>query len=380
MKRIQSITIPRALDDNPYQSLLVEHLQTFDVQVDRPDLGAYFFLPFVFSKWKPDVVHFHWLHPLCLATRRSMALRRTVIFIAQLLVLKLLGIKIVWTVHNLKNHENQHLDLDRFCTTVVARIADAILAHCEAARQDVITMFALKNTDKVFAVPHGNYVNYYENKIDRVEARKSLDLDDANLAFLFLGAIRPYKGVLELLDAFKHLQHDNIRLVIAGKVSHSDQATTELFEQKIADDKRVKFIPGFVADDQIQHYMNACDVVIFPYRDVLTSGSVLLAMSFDRACIAPQKGCIGEVLDRAGSFLYDIDGVDGLRHSMQSAIQKQSALLEMGQHNRQLAEAYSWTRVAEMTVNIYRWCLNRSERVKTPSFVNHQTPVDGESC
>jgi glycosyltransferase involved in cell wall biosynthesis len=104
--------------------------------------------------------------------------------------------------------------------------------------------------------------------------------------------------------------------------------------------------------------MNACDVVVLPYRDIFTSGSVFLAMSFGRACIAPHKGCIGEVLDDSGAFLYDSD--EGLLQVLHYAIEKKADLPRMGKHNLQLAEQLlSWSNLAKMTLDVYQQCLSR---------------------
>ncbi len=51
-------------------------------------------------------------------------------------------------------------------------------------------------------------MGYYENKIDRVEGRKILSISDSRPVFLFLGTIRPYKGVIELIKTFKELNFD----------------------------------------------------------------------------------------------------------------------------------------------------------------------------
>jgi glycosyltransferase involved in cell wall biosynthesis len=356
MEKIKSIFVPRALDENPYQTQLIANLEQLGTQVQRSSLSS-FFLPTIILRWKPNIVHLHWLNPLFLGQNKFKTLIKTFIFIFQVFFLKVIGMKIVWTVHNLKNHENINLNLDRICTTLVVKLSSAIITHCQAAKEEVIKTFSLKDRDKVFVVPHGNYIECYENKVEKKLARKELGLTDYGLVFLFLGIIRPYKGVLELIDAFKKLDSDEIQLVIAGKVYENSQDLTDLLVQKTADDQRIKFIPGFVAPEKIQYYMNASEVVIFPYRDVLTSGAVLLAMSFGRACIAPYKGCIGEVLDNDGSFLYELDDENGLLQAMNYALQKQSELLTMGQHNRQLAEQYNWKHIAEMTTDIYRKCL-----------------------
>ncbi|MBW4665693.1 MAG: glycosyltransferase [Chroococcus sp. CMT-3BRIN-NPC107] len=140
-------------------------------------------------------------------------------------------------------------------------------------------------------------------------------------------------------------------LVIAG--NSIDDNLTDVIKQEIQEVSNIKFIPGFVPDDRIQVYMNACDAVIFPYQDILTSGAVLLAMSFGRACIALNKGCIGETLDDLGAFLYEPNDDKNLLTAINQAIQKQANLLTMGEHNRQKVEQWNWNYVAKKTLQVY---------------------------
>ncbi|MBE9209868.1 glycosyltransferase family 4 protein [Nostoc sp. LEGE 06077] len=352
------IFAPTVNDDNPYLSQLIANLQKINIQVETISSNS-FFLSAVISHWKPDIVHFHWLDPLFQVPNRNKfkSILKLLSFIVQLIILKISGVKIVWTVHNLKNHENLNLFLDRISSFMVFRLAKAIITHCNAAKEEFLEVFSGTNTDKIFVIPHGNYVDSYENKIEKPIAREKLCLKQSGTIFLFLGLIRPYKGVFELIDTFKQLDNDEAQLVIAGKIYRDSPEIAEALIQKISDDKRIKLIPGFVPSEEVQFYMNACDIVIFPYRDVLTSGAVLLAMSFGKACIAPRKGCIGEALDDTGAFLYKIDDESGLIQAMKSALCKHSELSFMGQHNRYLAEKYNWKHVAEMTDDVYRSCL-----------------------
>ncbi|WP_199344869.1 MULTISPECIES: glycosyltransferase [Nostoc] len=360
MEHIKSIFLPQVTDDNPYTKQLIDNLEKLDIKVEFPSLQSSrtFFLPEVVLHGKADIVHLHWLHPFFIhSTNIVVNLLKLLIVIFELVVLKMIGIKIIWTVHNLKNHENINLTLDRIYNIVVAKLSNGIITHCQAAKEEVIKEFSVKKKDKIFVVPHGNYIECYENKIEKVTARESLGLKDSNLVFLFLGTIRPYKGVFELIDTFNQLSSDKVQLVIAGRVHNDNQEMTDTLKQKIANNQRIKLIPGFIPADKIQLYMNACDVVIFPYRDILTSGAVVLAMSFGRACIAPRKGCIGEVLDDTGAFLYQIDDENGLKKAMNSALEKHSELFFMGQHNLQLAQQYNWEHIAKMTADVYRYCL-----------------------
>jgi beta-1,4-mannosyltransferase len=361
MRNIKSVFLPKFVYENPYITQLIDNLEKAGIELVLPcdSSSQSFFLPLVTSREKANFVHFHWLHPLFQKENQFINIIKLLIVVLQLVILKLINIKIVWTVHNIRNHEKNNLFFERTCSIVMAELADAIITHCQVAKKAAVKEFFIRNQDKVFVVPHGNYIDSYENKIDKATARERLGLKPSNLVFLFLGSIRPYKGVFELIDTFNQLDSENIKLVIAGRVHKDSLEVTELLKEKIANDQRIKFFSGFVPTDEIQLYMNASDVVIFPYRDILTSGAVLLAMSFGRACIAPRIGCIGEVLDDAGAFLYEIDDKNGLTTALKCALERQHELFLMGQHNLQLAEKYNWKYIAEMTADVYRYCLNK---------------------
>ncbi|HHP7244604.1 MAG TPA: glycosyltransferase family 4 protein [Elainellaceae cyanobacterium] len=351
MRRLKLVFRPW-WDENPYQSLLADSLNPLGIRIDSAARWAE--IDFLH---RPDVVHLHWLHPIFIAPSFRKSLTNVAKFFIGLIVLRILGTKIVWTAHNLKNHDNHSPLMDRICTGLVVHLAHGVIAHGETARQTIIRTFHPWNPNKIFVVPHGNYVECYDNTISSTQARHQLGLSESDVVFLFLGAIRPYKGVLELITAFKQLNCPTATLVIAGKPF--DQDTSEQIEQAIADQPTIKFIPGFVPDEHIQVYMNACDVTVFPYRNILTSGSVLLAMSFGRACIAPRQGCITETLDESGALLYDPDENSGLLNAMKQAVQRRSELSQMGSYNRQQAEAWSWNRIAQMTFDVYRNCMHR---------------------
>jgi beta-1,4-mannosyltransferase len=344
--------LPLWIDDNPYQKLLIEQLSHLGVQLETGDLSMLALL----KGHRPDIIHLHWLDPYFIGANPLDSWLKSFKFLMKLVFLRWRGAKIVWTAHNLKNHEGRNASSGWVCAALVARIAHAIVAHGESAKHEIATELHLKKKDKIFVIPHGNYIDYYANTIDRATARRELKLSDSSLVLLFLGLLRPYKGVLELIESFKQLPQDKVELLIAGKAIEDE--FVELIQQQVKSQENIQLMAGFVPDDRIQVYMNACDVVVFPYREILTSGAVLLAMSFNRACIAPRKGCMAEVLDDLGSFLYEPDLEAGLSQAMSQAIQSQAALDKMGDRNRQLAEQYNWQQIAKMTLDVYQRCLS----------------------
>jgi glycosyltransferase involved in cell wall biosynthesis len=335
---------------NPYQRLLAERLGNLGVQVEQ--VGPhYLILPSLMRKGKPDILHLHALDSFFMSSSIWWSALKVIISVCQMVILRLSGVRLIWTAHDLKNHANRHMMLDRIFTILLCRLVHAIVTHCESAKREVARTFYLRNFDKIFIIPHANYVDTYENNISRKEARRKLGISEKDIVLLSLGLIRPYKGIPELIDAFKKVSHDRAKLVIAGKATTAD--LRELISRKAAECENIMLIPEFIPDDEIQIYMNACDATVFAFRDIFTSGSVLLAMSFSRACIAPRKGCIADVLDHLGGFLYDPKDEDGLLEAMNLAIWDKARLQNMGAHNCKVVKQWRWTRVAEMTLYMY---------------------------
>jgi glycosyltransferase involved in cell wall biosynthesis len=136
-----------------------------------------------------------------------------------------------------------------------------------------------------------------------------------------------------------------------------DEEFSNTIKDKIKGSKGIKYKPVFVTKDKIQVYMNACDVVVFPYQESLTSGAVILAMSFGKACIAPKLGCLQDVLDNTGAFMYESKDKDGLVNALKFVCTNKEKLEGMGQYNRHKVLQWSWDFVASETKKVYLDCI-----------------------
>lgn len=336
---------------NPYLTQLEEQLTRLGVRVGRFGQSASSTLKGLITH-RPHVLHVQWLDAFFVAASVPVALGKMALFFGAVLLLKLLGCRIVWTAHNLRDHENRNPKLDRLCTSFVVRHADAIIAHCQAAKRELVEEFAVRAPEKVVVIPHGHYCDAYPNTVSRAEARDALGVADGTTMLLFLGQIRPYKGVSALIDAFRTLDLEGAELFIVGQVR--DERHLETLQRKVHGQPGIRFEPVFVPDEQMQVYLNACDAVMFPYRDILTSGAVVLAMSFGRACVAPRLGCIPEALDERGAILYDPDDPGAFRSALAAAVERKADLAGMGEHNRRRAEEWRWDLIAKQTLAVYR--------------------------
>jgi len=263
---------------------------------------------------------------------------------------KLRGCKLVWTVHNLGDHEKKQQKFEIFAHRLLARLSDQIIVHSKFAKKKVIEKYQLSTkSDRVQIIPHGNYLGNYPNTLAQKEARNLLELPVDCKVFLFLGQIRPYKGIPELLDAFTQIAGVREILIIAGNTE--DQLIHANLVQRSQETTSIRYFPGFVPDEKIQEYMHAADVVVFPFRDILTSGSILLAMSFGKAIIIPGLESLEEVIEVGGAMTFRPEETDGLKMAMKSALTRD--LKKLGDRNLNAAKALSWEIIAEQTVSIY---------------------------
>jgi glycosyltransferase involved in cell wall biosynthesis len=352
---------------NPYQKELANSLLKQGVEVSF-GIGFRLFsvLSLVKNHCNTNILHLHWPYLFLMPKNRGKTILKSIIFISELLILKQFGTKIVWTVHNILSHEGKFSSIELFFKKLLARLCDKIIAHYPYAKSEIQRIYGIKDSSIVI-IPHGNYIQCYENTINRTQARKRLKIN-TDLVFLYFGSIKPYKGVLDLINVFKGLPQWQTKLLIVGQPLNDEIA--DKIREGCSLYKNIKLIFGFIPEHEVQIYMNAADIVVLPYRDILTSGAVILAISFGKPVIAPSIGCIPDILDREGSFLYDPLERNSLLKTMKLVLKTNvDDLRRMGEHNFELAKQFNWDDIAKRTCNVYKECLGRKLEINNSKLI-----------
>lgn len=343
---------------NPYKDLLASGMRAHDATVTEYE-WATFFLLLVFRAGKPSVLHLHTLHPFLRGRSSASRFIKLCIFASQICVLRLLGIKTAWTVHEWTDKIGTGSDeIPAYSCALIGKCLSAFIVHCQSTGTQIEAAFRVGGKRKVHVVPHGNYIGCYPNEMSRSQAQEEIGLTKSNVTFLLFGDLYRYKGVLESIDAFKAIDPQaSISLIIAGK-PRQDSLEREILE-KIRGHDNIIFAPERVADNAVQTYMKAADCVLVPYTVFTTSGVAILAMSFGRVCIAPDVGFFNDMLNAAGAFLYDSSAEDGkginsLANAMREAIEAQAQLSKMGDYNLSLAKAWNWKSIGKLTLAAYQ--------------------------
>jgi len=260
-----------------------------------------------------------------------------------------LGIRVVYTLHNLRPHELALGDLDAQAAAHMVATADAVHVHHISAAQAVADTYGRR--DGIYVVPHGHYIGAYPDEMNPATARARLGLAPDQFVYLYFGQIRRYKGLERLLTAFRQVQDPRCTLLIAGHVG--DPAYAAHIRPLAAQDTRVRLRLGYVPSDQVQVYMRAADICVLPYRHVTTSGAAMLAFSFGQPIIAPRLGPFLELVGESRGLLYEADEgemtlVAALRRARQSDLSsaRAEALAYARRHN--------WKRLGKQHVAVYR--------------------------
>lgn len=296
---------------NPYQILLYQELnKKFDIFVhgfrDKD------FTVKCLKKYRKlsRIVHFHWIHTFIDASD-DLSIKN---FFSTIHVAKKLDYKIIWTVHNLVSHENNDFEQEIAFRKKFVHLCDYIFVHGLYAKKIVIESYCAPD-NKVYIVPHGSYYKYYPDTIKRSDARDFLSINNNEFVFLFFGYIRGYKGLEELIDSFIRVNksHHETRLIIAGR--SFDKNISEYIDCKICSNPMIMKFEGYVDDFLVQYYFRAANILVLPYRKILTSGAAILSLSFKTPIIAPCMGLIPELIDeKLGCLFSDYKEMESIMH------------------------------------------------------------------
>lgn len=286
---------------NPYQKLFYGTLnRKYNIRI-KGYLPEFFNAEVINSnKDEYKFIHLQWLHSLMDISIDTGADE----ILKNIKYAKTLGYKFIYTAHNIISHDSPYLERELEFRKKITNEFDYILVHGEFAKKKIINDIGV-DTSKVYIIEHGVYKNYYLNEVSKKDARKYFKLTDDNFVFLFIGNIKGYKGVEPLLKSFKEVskKYAEAKLIIAGKVIDKDSKL--VIEEAVRINNNIIYKPGFVEEEDIQTYFNASDIMILPYKKILTSGASLLGISFDKPIIAPNTGLIPELISSKQGYLFD---------------------------------------------------------------------------
>ncbi len=334
-------------DQNPYNYELYRHL------ADLEECKVEEFTPMKALFGSYDIFHIHWPEVMIEGYGLLRTLFNIVSFRLLVTIMKWKGAAVVWTVHNLRSHDHgsRSVLLQRLEDAYMKAFADMVDGYItltsEAGRLAAQKFPSLENVPG-FVVPHGHYRNRYPNTSSREQARQHLGIEGSREVLSFFGKIRSYKNVPELARTFAKLQPDGKVLLVAGQVV--DPGEREAIESVAESCDNIRLFFEFIAEEQVQYYFKASNLMVFPFSEVLNSGSVLLSLSFDVPVLVPEQGSMSELQEFFGrrwvkTYEGELETVD-LQRALGELRNQDGASCEK-------IEEVGWDRIAEKTFRAY---------------------------
>ncbi|MEY2448334.1 MAG: hypothetical protein QOH79_1810 [Acidimicrobiaceae bacterium] len=270
-----------------YVALLAESLEARGLKVDD-------------GSRQPDVVHYHWLQaPFDAPTLREAA-KGAGRYLIDLRRWRRRGVAVVWTVHNLDAHEGRWPGQSWYMRHAV-RLLDGWLTLSEYAEQQAVERWPRLASLDHRVVPLGDLsVALPSAPHDRAATRRSLGMGDAAALVAFVGSVRLYKGVPDLIDATRSLRPDEVHLLIAGEIRDPEVASAHA-------EPGLTVVDQVVSDAEFVRLVEAADLVVLPFRQITHSASLLTVAALGTPVLAPRIGALPEVASSLSSIvqLYD---------------------------------------------------------------------------
>lgn len=366
------VCLPGLLHTNPYQRLLYDSLESegFVLTEDvRLKVGS-----LVRGRRRARILHFHWPElqyrqfagPQLL--RGPLAAARLAVVAGRLAIARILGFRVVWTVHQVYPHERSTPLVDRVAARLLAVTASRLIVHDEATRTTLGAELGPRAARKVRVIPHGSYVDVYPAGRPRADARAALALDEQTFVFLSFGHIRAYKGIDLLLAAFAEVREPAVALIVAGMVH--DATAEQSLREAAAADPRIRLELGFVPDDAVGDLFAAADVAVVSRPDGGTSGSLVLALSQGLPVVAAETAAYGELVGAAG-WLFTPDDEHALTAALEAAAAGREAVCRERASAADPGRVTAWPAVAAATAAVFREALAANARA--PSAAVRET-------
>jgi glycosyltransferase involved in cell wall biosynthesis len=300
-----------------------------------------------------DILHLHWIHHKTSGRSSFEKSYRSWRFLRKVRHLKKShGLKVVWTVHNLTGHEERFSEQDRHFRQALAASCDQLLVHTESGAGQVTAHLGMNLPLKV--IEHASYTGTCRTDTTREQVRREMDIPSHALVAVNIGNMRPYKGMKSYLEAAGKVDREDLYLILAGPAPdphHRDELA------RLADHPRVTSRFSHVAGEEMARLLAASDLFLAPTGDIMTSGSVILAMSYSLAVLGPRSGFIREMCGDNGALYHDGDAAS-IARTLANLTTEQAQT--MGRHNCQRIEPFTWQRMASETVKVYEELLASS--------------------
>jgi len=253
-------------------------------------------------------------------------------------------LRVAFLIHNVLPHEIR--PWDRPLTKLALRQGQTFIVQTEGEKEKLQNL--LPNSE-IYLHPHPIYRIFSKSRLDKVEARKILGIQNNKFILLSFGIVRSYKNIKLVLNALSIQKNQDFSptYIIAGEIWESIESYHRLIKHlKLTDHVRIE--NRYIPNEEVPIYFSAADLLIAMYSGGTQSGSVTIALDYGLPIITTPRIAAG--IDKA--YQHRLTVVPpGESASLASAI---NSSMEQPQQSEESSNptAADWSSLVEMIVQI----------------------------
>ncbi len=284
-----------------------------------------------FSTWHAifqdyDIIHYHGVGPALLSWIPRIFNTKT---------------KVIVTFHSI---DRFHQKWGLFARLML-RLGEYCAVHCP--HQTIVVSKTLHkyclqkfNIDTVY-IPNGvDAYDYYPPKLI-----KHYRLDRVRYIFLITRLI-PHKGVHYLIEAFKSIRDENLKLVIAGGGSHTDKYFEQIKKMALTDERIVFTGPIPLKSEWWYELFSNAYLFAYPSEHEGLPIVLLEAMAFGQCVLASDIPENMELVTHGVGFTFKNKDVSNLRLQLRYLLDHPEVVAQVGAAARNIiVNKYDWKKV-----------------------------------
>jgi len=292
---------------------------------------------------RPSVIHFQWL-PLPLIDSPYVARLRKIA-------------PVILTIHDIHPfNEAPSSIIQKYYYTSAIKYFDHLITHTNSSFEALVSNMKIPK-EKISIVPHGIFDYSQQSKIStrKEEGKKNI--------IVFWGAIKPYKGVDILIQAFANLPENILQkttLLIAG-CPKMDIKPLKKMAQNLGVIDYIEWQTRFIPEDEVNSILIRATVFVLPYKEITQSGVLMTILPFGKPIVASNVGGIPEVLqDGIHGYLVTPNNSIELSRALEAILTSPQKIRNMSSAVHQLTKSsLSWNSIAQKTIKVYQGLLKR---------------------
>jgi len=269
------------------------------------------------------------------------------------LIHRIAGCPVILLCHNVKQHEDRPLEGP--VTRMAFNSVDAFIVHSE---EDLNNLRRIRPDAIIRKNFHPTY-DIFASTSDwtRSSARNALGLRDQPMA-LYFGAVRPYKGLIWLIEAAPGILEKVPGCQIwcvgdfwdgSGEFEKRSMELGVLYDEKSSSRGGVRIVSGYVPNEDVGKYFAAADLIVLPYESATQSGIVQIAYGFLKPCVVTNVGGLPEVVldGKTGYVVPPRDPVAIVEKTTQFFAGGESLRRELETNIEEWRKVFAWDHMVE---------------------------------